>query len=151
MANFSTEELRKRCVEYNVLKAMTEDLCKALPIDGLFPSMISNHVIDYLEKKEICAEKTEVRKVQYFLDHYLSKGLDCEEANTDRFYQFLKVMQASPKCTFLMKKINNLMKQFKEYSAKPGEATLIIVQNKRYCQSFVWTPPIRWKSSHVMP
>ena len=126
MANVSTEELRTRCVEYNVLKAMTEDLCKALPIDELFPSMISNHVIDFREKEEICAEKTEVRRVQYFLDRYLSKGLDCEEANTDRFYQFLKVMQRSPKCTFLMKRLNKLMEQFKEYSAKPGEATLII-------------------------
>ena len=127
MATIRTEELKTRCVEYNVLKAMADDLCRALPIDELLPSMISKHVIDFTEKKEICAEKTERRRVQYFLDHYLSKGLDCEEADTNQFNRFLAVLKGSPKCTYLVNRINNLMEQYKEYSAKPGEAIVILV------------------------
>lgn len=114
-------QLKTRCLEYNVLEKMNDDLCKALPIDDLFPSMISNHVIDFRDKAEICAERTERRRVQYFLVHYLSKGLDCEDADTSRFYRFLAVMKRSPKCNFLVWRINEWMERYKEYSAKPGE------------------------------
>ena len=111
----------KHCVEYNVLVKMNEDLCNALPIDGLFPSMISNHVIDFQDKTDISAERTERRRVQYFLGKYLIKGLNCEEPDTSRFYRFLKVMERSPKCNFLVKRINHWLEVYKDVSAKPGK------------------------------
>ena len=116
------EILKERGVEYNVLKRMTNDLCNALPINDLFPSMISNHVIDFRDKAEICTEATERSRVQKFLIDYLIRELDNnEEWDTSRFYRFLTVMKRSPKCNFLVKRINQWMEQYKQYSAKPGE------------------------------
>ena len=124
MADLPVEKLQARCLEYNVLEKMNRDLCNALPIDDLFPSMISNHVIDFNDKAEICVERTERRRVQYFLEHYLSRGLDCEFPDTSRFYRFLAVMKRSPKCNFLVGRINDWMERYKEYSAIPGEQSI---------------------------
>ena len=125
MADLPVERLKKRCLEFNVLEKMNNDLCNALPIDDLFPSMISNHVIDFTEKKDICAERTERRRIQYFLERYLSKGLDLEVPDTTRFYRFLEVMKRSSKCNFLVKRINQWMERYKEYSAKPGKHSTV--------------------------
>ena len=113
------EILKQRGVEYNVLRRMTSDLCNALPINDLFPSMISNHVIDFRDKAEICTERTERSRVQKLIDDYLIR--DLEVWDTGRFYRFLTVMKRSPKCNFLVKRINNWMEQYKQYSATPGE------------------------------
>jgi len=125
MANLTMadkEQLKKRGVEYNVLLKMTNDLCNALPIDDLFPSMISNHVIDFTDKTNICVEKTERLRVRKFLSDHLIKDLDYSDVwDTSRFYRFLTVMKRSPKCNFLVKRINHWMEQYKDYSAKPGE------------------------------
>ena len=108
---------------------MTEDLCNALPIDDLFPSLISNEVISYTDREAILAERTERRKVLYFLERYLIKGLNCSEVcDTSRlkFHRFLKVLNqyADTGVTQygdLVKKINHWMEQFRVYSAKPGK------------------------------
>ena len=139
MADLPVEKLKTRCLEYNVLEKMNRDLYNALPIDDLFPSMISNHVIDFNDKAEICAERTERRRVQYFLDRYLSKGLELEVPDTSRFYRFLAVMKQSPKCNFLVGRINDWMERYKEYSAKPGEQSvlkLMLLLYKQYSKAF---------------
>ena len=106
------------CIELAALKKMTSDLCNALPIDDLFPSMISNHVIDFNDKADICAERTERRRVEYFLGKYLTKGLNLQECDTTRFYRFLTVMERSPKCDFLVKRIKRCMEECREELAK---------------------------------
>ena len=113
------EILKKHGIEYNVLKRMTNDLCNALQINDLFPSMISNHVIDFRDKAEICTERTERSRVQKLIDDYLIR--DLEAWDTGRFYRFLAVMKKSSKCNFLVKRINHWMELYKEYSAKPGD------------------------------
>ena len=115
----ATEALKECCVELIVVEKMTNDLCNALPIDDLFPSMISNHVIDFKDKAEICAERTERRRVAYFLEKYLTKGLHYEQqCDTTHFYRFLTVLERSPKCDFLVKRIKRCMEQCKEELAK---------------------------------
>ena len=107
---------RGPCIELSVVQKMADDLCNALPIDDLFPSMISNHVINFNDKAEIGAEKTERRRVSCFLEKYLTKDLYCGE--TANFYRFLTVMERSPKCDFLVKRIKRCMEQCKEELAK---------------------------------
>ena len=118
------ERLKKHCLEFNVLESMHSDLCNALPIDDLFPGMISNHVIDFRDKEDICMEnRTERGRVQYFLVKYLYPPLLLMD--TTRFYQFLTVMKRSPKCDFLVRRINHWMEQYKNYSAKPGGQSIV--------------------------
>ena len=119
MATPTKEELKQRVVEYNALLKMTDDLCKALPINDLFPSMISNHVIGFQDKAEVCAERTERSRVQKFIHDYLIGDLEIRD--TSRFYRFLTVMERSPKCNFLVKRLKHWMEQYKEYSAKSSE------------------------------
>ena len=117
------ERLKKHCLEYNVLEKMHNDLCNALPIDDLFPSMITNHVIDFIAKGDICAEsRTERGRVQFFLERYLYPRLLLMETN--RFYDFLAVMEKSSKCDFLVKRINHWIEQYRDYSAKPLQSTM---------------------------
>ena len=113
------ETLKERIVEYNALNKMYNDLCSALQIDDLLPSMISNDVIDFQEKGEIAAEKTERRRVQYFLDQYLLGELKAKD--TSRFNRFLAVMKRSPKCNFLVKRLNHWMEKYKDCSATPDD------------------------------
>ena len=119
MLTMDKDVLKKHCVEFNVLRRLSDDLCKVLPIDDLFPNMISKYVIDFEEKAEICAERTELRRVRYFLDNYLMKGLDYDKDIRWRFKQFLTVMKESHKCDELINKINYWMEQYRDFSAKP--------------------------------
>ena len=107
------------CIEYIVVQKMTSDLCNALPIDDLFPSMISNHVIDFKDKAEICTKGTEHSRVGYFLERYLVKRLNVHD--TTHFYRFMKVMERSPRCNFLVKRINDCMERCKQSMAKSSE------------------------------
>ena len=106
------------CVELAALQKMTNDLCNALPIDDLFPSMISHRVIDFNDKADICAERTERRRVGYFLEKYLTKGLNLQECDTTRFYRFLTVMERSPKCDFLVERMKRYMEECEVELAK---------------------------------
>ena len=118
------------CVELAVVEKMTNDLCNALPIDDLFPSMISHHVIDFSDKADICAERTERRRVEHFLGKYLTKGLNLD---TTRFYRFLTVMERSPKCDFLVKRMKRCMEECKEELAKSEREGINSVELKRIC------------------
>ena len=130
MADVSVDTLKKHCLEYNVLIKLHSDLCNALPIDDLFPSMISNHVIDFRDKADISAEKTERKRVESFLSNYLIKDLgSSEEWDTTRFYRFLTVMKRSHKCEFLVKRINHWMDQYRKHSAEPREGSSTVKGN----------------------
>ena len=116
------ERLKQRCVEYNVLERIREDLCNILPINRLFPSMISDFVINFKDKEEICAERTQPLRVQYFLEHFIIPDLDKgKEWDTNRFDRFLAVMKQSSRCDELVKKIEYWKERYKDHSAKPDE------------------------------
>jgi len=95
-------------VEYEALTTLSEDLCNALPINDLFPSLISKRVIDFNDKAEICSDSIERRRVELFISKLKS-------GDSEKFYKFMEVMKKSPKCVDLL----NRMEQFITMTANP--------------------------------
>ena len=109
--------------EYNALIAMTEDLCNSLPISDhdLLPRMISNRVISFQEKLEIRSIPTDRGKVQLFISK-LSEEM--ESGENERFYKFLKTMKKSPKCSFLVERMERWISHYKQLQlTADGEVT----------------------------
>ena len=107
--------------EYNALIAMAEDLCNALPISNhdLLPRMISNRVISLQDKIEIRSVSTDRGKVQLLISK-LTEEMALGE--NDRFYKFLTVMKKSPKCSFLVERMERWISHYKQLqSASPTE------------------------------
>ena len=100
MASSDYEE--QHTPEYNALLEMTEDLCNALPINDLIPKMISKRVITFQDKENIRTGPTDREKVDIFIS-ILTKELVSRE--NKRFYNFIKVMKESPKCDFLVERM----------------------------------------------
>jgi len=44
----------RHCPEYNALVDVHQDLCNALPINDLFPGLISRRVITVVDKEKLC-------------------------------------------------------------------------------------------------
>ena len=108
---------------------MTNDLYNTLPINRLLPNLVSKHVIDFTDYEEICVETTERRRVLYFLENCLVKGLDCSEVwDTNRFYRFLTVLKECPQCDELVTRIYYWMEQYKEYSATPDKKDQLLLE-----------------------
>ena len=105
------EEGKQYSAEYNALIKMTEDLCNALPIDDLLPKMISKRVIDFQEKTDIRAERTDRKKVELFISK-LTGEMDAGE--NKRFYKFIEAMKESPKCDFLVKRMERWISHYKQ-------------------------------------
>ena len=99
--------------EYNALIEMTEDLCNALPIDDLLPKMISKRVITIQDKTEIRGERIDRDKVQLLISKLTGEMASGENK---RFYDFIKVMNESPKCKFLVKRMEEWINQHKQLS-----------------------------------
>lgn len=99
--------------EYNALIAMTEDLCNSLPISDhdLLPRMISNRVISFQEKLEIRSIATDRGKVQLFISKLSG---EMESGENERFYKFLKTMKKSPKCSFLVERMERWISHYKQ-------------------------------------
>ena len=95
--------------EYNALTEMIEDLCNALPIDDLLPKMIAKRVITFQDKAEIRAERTNRDKVELFISK-LTGEMDC--GVNERFYKFIDVMKESPKCDFLVKRMEKWISHY---------------------------------------
>ena len=111
-----TEENNQHSAEYNALMEMTEDLCNALPINDLLPKMISKRVISFQDKDEIRSERTDRDKVQLFLSKLTGEMASGEN---ERFYRFIIVMKESPKCNFLVKRMEGRISQQMSQSRSP--------------------------------
>ena len=92
--------------EYEALTSMNEDLCNALPINDLIPSLISKRVIDFNDKAEICSESNERRRVDMFISKLIG-GM--KAGNNEKFYKLMEVMKKSPKCAFLVNRMELLI------------------------------------------
>ena len=114
MAN--PEEESQNTAEYDALIEMTEDLYNALPINELLPKMISKRVIDFQEKADIRSERTDRDKVGLFLSKLIGPMTSGE--NT-RFYSFIEVMKGSPKCNFLVHRLQGWISHFKTGTPPP--------------------------------
>ena len=106
----SPEEEKQHTSEYNALIKMTEDLCNALPIGDLLPKMISKRVISFQDKDEIRSERTDRDKVQLFISKLIGEMASGENK---RFYNFVRVMKESPKCDFLVKRMEGWISHYK--------------------------------------
>ena len=109
--------------EYNALIAMTEDLCNGLPISDhdLLPRMIANRVISFQEKIEIRKIPTDRGKIQLLLSKLTEEMASGENK---RFYKFLKTMKKSPKCSFLVDRMERWIIHYRQLSSVDVEASL---------------------------
>ena len=115
----SSEENSRNTAEYNALIEITEDLYNALPIDDLLPKMISKRVIDFNEKAEIRSGSTDRDKVDIFISKLTGQMASGEN---ERFYKFIEVMKESPKCNFLVKKMDRWIDHYKKGTPTPTPA-----------------------------
>ena len=109
----SREDNNQHSAEYNALIKMTEDLCNALPINDLLPKMISKRVINFHDKDEIRSERTDRGKVDLFISKLTGEIASGENG---RFYNFIKVMKESPKCNFLVKRMEGWISHYQQLS-----------------------------------
>ena len=93
----------RHCPEYNALIDVHQDLCNALPINDLFPGLISRRVISVVDKEKLCLGRIEQERAELFLEKYLHPQLLAGE--TEKFNGFIATMKESPKCSFLVKRI----------------------------------------------
>ena len=114
----NSEGSSQYCPEYNALVDNTSDLCKALPIDDLFSDLISQRVIEFDDKEELCNENTSKKKVEKFLEKYLRPELLVGEKK--RFQKFMCVMKCSAKCDFLVERMEERI-TFYYSNVSPGE------------------------------
>ena len=112
----SPKEGRQHTAEYDALTEMTGDLCNALPIDDLLPKMISKRVIDFHDKNEIRSERTDRDKVDLFISK-LMKEMSSRE--NKRFYKFIEAMKESPKCDFLVRRMEEWINHFQKGTPPP--------------------------------
>ena len=106
-----TEKMAKQqTAEYKALVKMTDDLYNALPIGDLLPKMISKRVITFQEKGDIRAGSTTREQVDVFLSKLTGEMVSSENR---RFYDFIEVMKESPKCDFLVERMEGWINHFK--------------------------------------
>ena len=109
---------KQQTAEYKALEEMTEDLCNALPIGDLLPKMISKRVITFQEKGDIRAGGTTRDQVDVFLSKLTREMVTRENR---RFYAFIEVMKESPKCDFLVERMEAWINHYKGISpAQPA-------------------------------
>ena len=113
-----TEKMaQQQTTEYMALEAMTEDLYNALPISDLLPKMISKRVITFPEKADIRAGGTTREQVDVFLSKLTGEMLSKENK---RFYAFIEVMRESPKCDFLVERMEKWINHYKGLGTPPA-------------------------------
>ena len=97
--------------EYDALTTLSEDLCTTLPINDLFPSLISKRVIDFNDEAEIYSESIERRRVELFISKLISR---IKTGDSVKFYKFMEVMKESPKCVNLLNRMEQLINQHRD-------------------------------------
>ena len=99
----SVEPAAKIIPEREALIELQSTFISALPIDDLLPLMISKRAISFPEKAEINSNLTESRRTAAYLD-LLHKDLSI--GDTGRYNKFYLCMKSSPKCNFLVKRLD---------------------------------------------
>ena len=120
-----------RCPEYNALVDSTDDLCRALPINDLFSKLISERVIDFDDKEELCQERTSKRVVEKFIDKHLYPELRVGE--TKRFKKLINVMKNTDKCDFLVKRIEERVKHYSSGTVIPPSLYAYLLYILYFC------------------
>lgn len=88
---------------YEVALNHYEQLLLLIPVDEVARKLLSKQIIDLNDKQLINAEKSDKKRAEYLLDHYILKRVESGEHNV--FYILLEAMNESGKCDSLVKKI----------------------------------------------
>ena len=93
------------CPECQALIDMNDELCTALPINDLFPLLISLRVLGYNDREELRGNGTRTEREirQRFIEKHLYPYLKL--GDTSRFFDFIKAMKQSGKCNFLVERL----------------------------------------------
>ena len=92
------------CPECQALIDMTDELCTALPINDLFPPLISLRVLGYNDPDELRGNGRTEREIrQRFIEKHLYPYLKL--GDTSRLFDFIKVMKQSGKCNLLVERL----------------------------------------------
>ena len=98
------EQCPEQRPEYQALLDMTKDLCTALPIKDLIPSLLTLRVLDYSHVEDLLSQgRTEGDIVERFMLKHLHRDLIL--GDTSRFFNFITAMKQSSECEFLVKKL----------------------------------------------
>jgi len=106
------EERSEDSPELRSLKRMCDDLCRALPINKLLPSLVTHSVIDFNEMSDIQAKSTEFEQTQLLLGKI---HRDLSVGDTRRFDNFVHALKKDHSCSFLLSKLEGWIKKCKEY------------------------------------
>jgi len=132
--------------EYRSLTMIYGELCKALPIDRLFPNLISCGVIDRNEQKEICrGNSTEPNRVQALLDIIMKDARinDCRRFNT-----FRKVLKTSSNCHFLSERLDQCLSENQSSSTREFVLPITVCIHGSSIQLLLLSPNIDGRINH---
>ena len=118
--------------EYHALTRLCGEMCTALPVDSLFPSLIANGVIDWADKDRICGENlTQQKRVEALLNIIIkdTKINDCQ-----RFQRFQHVLKITPNCHFLLHRLNKCLTDLRQNQLSAMRKSLLLIRIK-YCQT----------------
>ena len=102
----SDTDVAKQLPQLDALVASYDKICKTLPIDELFPQLVTQRIITIDDKTRISVSgKTESERTQYLLDHYIARPLSAGDPSF--FDKLLDVMSGSTKCNFLINDIQH--------------------------------------------
>ena len=110
--------------EYEALITLSEDLCNVLTINDLFPSLISERVIDFNGKAEICSESIEQRRVELFIAKLIGR---MKIGDNQKFYKFMEVMKKSRECDFLVERMEQSISQYTDSHSTTGSYSYTFV------------------------
>jgi len=99
----ASHEDSQHCPEYNALVDVHQDLCNAIPINDLFPGLISHRIITVFDKEKLCLGRIVQERAELFVEKHLHPQLLVGE--TKKFYDFITTMKESSKCNFLVMRI----------------------------------------------
>jgi len=89
--------------EYNALLDVHKELCRALPINDLFPSLITLRIINVDDKERLCLGKIDRDRAEEFIEKHLLPQLAVGES--EKFYKFITTLEESEKGKFLVPRI----------------------------------------------
>ena len=110
---------KRKLQESVALVKFYKDLCNVLPVDDLLPVLVTQQVITIKNKDLIMTGKTNDERTQCLLDHFISKSLSVGDTTT--FYKLLEAMKTSPKCSFLVERINQFLSNIEEEESFSGK------------------------------
>jgi len=111
----------QRCPEYDALVDMTDELCRALPINDMLSSLTSLRVLEHSDADELRTYRTSREKVERFIERHMCPNLVI--GDTRRFLDFITAMRQSSKCDFLVERLEERIRHHRIQSRRCSTAS----------------------------